>query len=61
LAPAAAAEDPEEFWRVRQPFVALVPYLRTFHTATRPLLPAGIANELGQWVEMAELAIRQTR
>jgi hypothetical protein len=46
---------------VRQPFVALVPYLRTFHTATRPLLPAGITNELGQWVEMAELAIRQTR
>jgi hypothetical protein len=54
LGRAAAAGDPEEFWRIRQPFVALVPYFRSFHEAAGPLLPDTLGNELHRLVRMAE-------
>ncbi|GIH20913.1 hypothetical protein Raf01_90850 [Rugosimonospora africana] len=56
LARAAAADDPKDFWCGRQAFVALVPYFREFHTATSARLPAGLRDELGLAVALAESA-----
>ncbi|MGH8902606.1 MAG: HD domain-containing protein [Egibacteraceae bacterium] len=51
---AAAADDPDAYWRERRPFVALLPYLRTFHTVSAPHLPATMTSELGNLVTIAE-------
>ena len=56
LGRAAAAEDPEEFWRVRRPFIALVPHFRQFHDAVAKAVPSSMAQELGRLVQMAEAA-----
>jgi hypothetical protein len=56
LSRAAAAEDPDEFWRVRQPFIRLVPYFHRFQQRTAGVLPASMARELGRLVQMAQEA-----
>ena len=56
LGRAAAADDPDEFWRVRRPFIDLVPYFRQFHGAVAVVLPTSMTDELGRLVTMAEAA-----
>lgn len=56
LARAACARDPGAFWRVREPFIELVPYFRDFHCVLAPKLSGGLACELGRLVAAAEMA-----
>jgi hypothetical protein len=53
---AAGANDPEHFWRAREPFIELVPYFREFHTEVAPLLPKAMGEVLWRVVAMAEQA-----
>jgi hypothetical protein len=57
LSRAAAAGDPDEFWRVRRPFITAVPHLRRFHTTAAPHLPVGMGEELERLVRLAERAV----
>lgn len=53
---ASRTDDPAGFWSRRAAFVTRVPYFRAFHTNTAPLLPGGMAGELGRLVTAAERA-----
>lgn len=51
---AAAADDPDAYWRTRRAFVTRIPYFRAFHQKAISHLPVSMAGELGALVARAE-------